>query len=94
MTASNSELTIRACAFEIIRLCEEHAQDNAAQRQRNMGGPSPRATRQRKNPKQTQTHVKTTRIHTHNNAHKQDARHAHDAIARTPHATHTQQQRA
>ena len=30
MTASNSELTIRACAFEIIRLCEEHAQDNAA----------------------------------------------------------------
>ena len=30
MTPSNSELTIRACAFEIIRLCEEHARDNAA----------------------------------------------------------------
>ena len=30
MTASNSELTIRECAFEMIRLCEEHAQDNAA----------------------------------------------------------------
>lgn len=30
MPGSRSELTIRACAFEIIRLCEEHGEDNAA----------------------------------------------------------------